>query len=177
MRYFLSLFLLISFQISSASESFQHINSFTVKENLLKNDKLAIIATDSLAHPLENINGTFNFSVNGFKQSLYFNNGVAVCSLPIEKSSFVFIKHENENGSHSNLYYVVKHDGELNPIRISWYLLLAIPIGLILIGYMFRKLIGLIIFILVAIVYFNFSKGLSIPTFFESIFDGLKNLF
>lgn len=160
-----------------AQNSIQNIDYFIVKENLLKNEKLAIIATDSLEIPNESVNGTFSFTVNGFKQDLVFNDGVAICPLQIEKSAFVFIKHVNEAGSRSNLYYIYKKDLNLTPYPISWYLLLIIPIGLILIGYMFRKLIGLIILIFVAFSYFNYSKGLSIPTFFESIFDGIKNIF
>lgn len=154
----------------------QTINYFIAKENLLKGQKLAIIATDSLDNPVENINGVYNFSVNGFKQELKFNDGVAVCQLQIDKSAFIFIKHINDGKSPSNLYYVYKKDTNLNPIKISWYLLLAIPIGLILIGYMFRKMIGFVIFILSIILYFYYTKGLSIPTFFESILDGIKNL-
>lgn len=170
-------FLLFTLFTSTAFAQSSSIDYFIVKENLLKNEKLAIIAADSLENPNENVNGTFSFSVNGFKQELVFIDGVAVCPLQIEKSAFVFIKHLNENGTHSNLYYVHKKDTNLNPYKISWYLLLIIPIGLILIGYMFRKLIGLIILVFVAFSYFNYSKGLSIPTFFESIIDGIKNIF
>lgn len=170
-------FLLFTLFTSTAFAQSSYIDYFIVKENLLKNEKLAIIAADSLENPNENINGTFSFSVNGFKQELVFNDGVAVCPLQIEKSAFVFIKHLNENGTHSNLYYVHKKDTNLNPYKISWYLLLIIPIGFILIGYMFRKLTGLIILVFVAFSYFNYSKGLSIPTFFESIIDGIKNIF
>jgi hypothetical protein len=155
----------------------QAINYFIVKENLLKNEKIAIIATDSLENPLESINGVFNFSVNGFKQELQFNDGVAVCPLQIEKSAFIFIKHSNDFGNHSNLYYVYKKEKDLSPYKISWVFLIAIPILLILIGYMFRKLIGFVVFALVLFLYFNYSKGLTIPTFLESVLDGIRNLF
>ncbi len=153
------------------------INHFMVKENLLKNDKLAIIASDSLNNPQEAISGTFSFSVNGFKQELIFSNGVAVCPLQLSKSSFVYIKHINDNGSHGNLYYVLKKDTGLTPYKISWFLMLFIPLLLVMLGYMFRKLIVLFIVILAGFLYFNHNKGLSLPTFFETIFDGLKALF
>lgn len=169
--------LLLFISISAFAQIDQTINYFTVKENLLKGDKLAIIATDSLQNPNENINGVYNFSVNGFKQQLKFNDGVAVCPLQIEKSAFVFIKHLNEVKNPSNLYFVYKKGGDLSPFKISWYLLLVIPAGLILIGYMFRRMIGIVIFILMILFYFYYSKGLSIPTFFESIFDGIRNVF
>lgn len=169
--------LLMFISISSFSQSSQDIKYFTVKENLLKGQKLAIIATDSVDIPDENINGVYNFSVNGFKQELKFNDGVAVCPLQIEKSAFIFIKHNNDLKSPSNLYFVYKKDSDLNPIKVNWYLLLVIPIGLILMGYMFRRLIGIIIFVFMILFYFYYSKGLSIPTFFESVFDGIKNIF
>ena len=173
---FLIIFLLINI-IDFAKAQNQNIDYFIVKENLLKNEKLAIIATDSLEIPLEKINGVFNFSVNGFKQELNFHDGVAVCQLQLEKSAFVFFKHLNDKGSHSNLYFVYEKNNDLRPYKISWYLLLAVPICLILIGYMFRKLIGFVIFILLILGYFYYSKGLSIPTFFESVFDGIKHVF
>lgn len=178
MKYLLALALLCTLQVAKAQHVIdQEVNYFIVKENLLKNDKLAVIATDSLENPLENINGVFNFSVNGFRQELNFHDGVAVCPLQIEKSTFVFVKHLNENGSHSKLYFVYKSDNNLKPFAVSGYLLIAIPLLLILIGYLFRKLIGLMIFILLVLFYFYYSKGLSIPTFFESAIDGIKSLF
>ncbi len=169
--------LIMLISLTSFAQENQNINYFAVKENLLKGQKLAIIAADSLENPDEHINGVYNFSINGFKQELKFNDGVAVCPLQIEKSAFIFIKHINDVKNPSNLYYVYKKDTDLRPIKISWYLLLVIPIGLILIGYMFRRLIGFVIFILMILFYFYYSKGLSIPTFFESAFDGLKNIF
>ena len=84
------------------------INNFLVKEHLLKNSKLAIIAADSVDKPIETVNGTFLFTLNGFRQELKFNDGIAVAPQQIEKSSFVYLKHENEAGTHSRLYYVIK---------------------------------------------------------------------
>src|SRR3546814_9143033 len=110
------------------------INHFIVEENLLKNDKLAIIATDSLEQPLENINGTFQFSLNNFTYPLEFHNGVAVAPNQVEKSTFVFIKHINDSGSHGQLFYIFKSDSGLNPIIINWFVLLIVPAIFILIG-------------------------------------------
>ena len=169
------LFMIVS--LGSVAQIDQNINFFTVNENLLKGQKLAIIATDSLEVPNETINGVYHFSVNGFKQELKFTDGVAVCPLQIEKSAFVFIKHINEQKNPSNLYYVYQKNQDLNPIKINWYLLLVIPACLVLIGYMFRRMIGIVIFILTILFYFYYSKGLSMPTFFESVFNGIRNVF
>ncbi|MCZ4244851.1 hypothetical protein [Pedobacter punctiformis] len=153
------------------------INNFLVKENLLKNNKLAIIAADSLNKPNENINGIYTFSVSGFTQSLKFNDGVAVLPLPIERSTFVYLKHQNDTGTHSKLVYVYKKDTDLSPYTINSLWLFIIPIVLILIAFAFRKLIIFVAIVFVIFIYFNHSNGLNLSTFFESTFDGLKNLF
>src|SRR5665647_839689 len=80
------------------------IDNFIIKESLLKNEKIAIIATDAHEKPIENINGTFLFSINGFKEKLKFSNGMATASQQIAKSTFVYLKHINDNGTHAKLY-------------------------------------------------------------------------
>ena len=154
-----------------------NINNFIVKESLLKNSKLAIIATDSLENPLESVNGTYTFTVSGFKQELRFNDGIAILPLPLERSSFVYIKHHNDTGTHSRLVYVYKKEGTLNPYAISSFWLVLFPVIVVLIALAFRKLIIVAVILLLIFIYFNHSNGLSIGTFFESIFDGLKSVF
>ncbi|TZF84488.1 hypothetical protein FW774_05715 [Pedobacter sp. BS3] len=152
------------------------INNFIVKENLLKNNKLAIIATDADEKPLENINGTFQFSLNGFEQELKFNDGIAVAPQVIDKSTFVYIRHHNDTGTHAKLYYVIKKDNDLNPIKISWLLLIAIPLILIVIAMMFRRFIVIAAILIIVMLFFNQSNGLHFSTFIETVFDGLKSL-
>ncbi|TDG36976.1 hypothetical protein EZJ43_06765 [Pedobacter changchengzhani] len=153
-----------------------NINNFLIKENLLKNKKLAIIAADSLNMPNENINGNYTFSVSGFTQNLKFNDGIAVLQLPIEKSTFIYIKHQNDTGTHSKLVYVYKKDNDLNPIAINSLWLFLIPVILVIVAFAFRKMIIVAVIVFLVFVYFNHSSGLNLSTFFESIFDGLKNL-
>jgi len=153
------------------------IDNFIVRENLLKNGKLAIIAADSLETPIEEVTGTFQFSINGFNHPLVFRDGVAITPNKIEKSTFVFIKHLNESGSHGKLFYVLKKDSGLNPIKISWIFLIIIPIALMMIVMVFKRfmviaLIGLLIF-----VYFNYKQGLDLTTFLETLVHGIKGLF
>lgn len=153
-----------------------NINNFLIKENLLKNKKLAIIAADSLNNPNENINGIYTFSVSGFTQNLKFNDGIAVLQLPIEKSTFIYIKHQNDTGTHSKLVYVYKKDNDLNPIAINSLWLFLIPVILVVVAFAFRKMIIIAVVIFLVFVYFNHSSGLNLSTFFESIFDALRNL-
>lgn len=169
---------MLLFTISNAAFSQKlDINNFIVKESLLKNSKLAIIAADSLENPLEQINGVYTFTVSGFSQSLRFNDGVAVVPLQLERSAFVYIKHQNDQGTHSKLVYVYKKDGSLNPYTVNSMWLVIIPLIIVVIVFLFRKLLILGVIIFLVLIYFNHSSGLGIGTFFETIFDALKRLF
>lgn len=174
MRYIFLFFVLLISNLAIAQNS--DINNFLVKESLLKNSKLAIIAADSLVQPLEKINGVYTFSVSGFTQVLTFNDGVAILPLQIDKSTFIYIKHQNDEGTHSKLIYVYKKEGSLNPFTISRIFLIIIPLVIIFLVFAFKKFIYIGIILLIVFMYFNSSNGLDISTFFETTFDYLRNL-
>lgn len=153
------------------------IKHFEVKGNPFAKDEIAIVATDTSNNILENVNGKFTFSVNGFAEQLRFEKGTAFYRHKLDKSTFLYIKHVNDSGTHSLLYYVYKTDEKLIPIHISWIVLLIIPVVLVVLSYMFKRFIIFAIIIFCIFLYFNHHAGLGIPTFFESIFDGLKGLF
>jgi hypothetical protein len=152
------------------------IKHFEVKGNPFAKDEIAIVATDTANNILENINGKFTFSVNGFTEQLRFDKGTAFYRHKLDKSSFLYVKHVNDSGTHSLLYYVYKTDDKLIPIHISWMILLIIPVALVVLSYMFKRFIIFAIIIFCIFLYFNHHAGLGIPTFFESIFDGLKGM-
>ncbi|NRF41796.1 hypothetical protein [Pedobacter foliorum] len=172
-------YLLILLLVTSVSGFAQNadINNFIVKESLLKNSKLAIIAADSLDVPIEKINGTYTFTVSGFTQEIKFNGGVGVLPLQLEKSAFVYIKHQNDKGTHSKLLYVYKKDGTLSPYVINSMWLVLFPALIVFLAFAFRRFIIAAVIILLVFIYFNHSNGLNLSTFFETIFDGLKRLF
>ena len=153
------------------------IKNFEIKENPFAKDEIAIVATDTAHNILENVNGKFTFSVNGFTEQLRFEKGTAFYRHKLDKSSFLYVKHVNDSGTHSLLYYVYKTDTKLIPIHISCTLLLIIPVVLIVLSYMFKRFIIFAVIIFLIFLYFNHHAGLGIPTFFESIFDGLKGMF
>ncbi|EHQ28938.1 hypothetical protein [Mucilaginibacter paludis] len=153
------------------------IKNFVVKDNPFGTNEVAIVATDTAGVIQENVNGDFLFTVNGFQETLKFEHGTAFYHHKIAKSSFMLIKHENEIGSHSTLFYVYKSDAKLIPIHINWIVLFAIPVILVLLGYMFKRFIIIAAILLCLFVYFNHSNGLSIPSFFETVIDGLKHMF
>src|SRR5690349_21401938 len=84
--------------VSAFAQERSKLKNFIIKESLLKNDKLAVIATDENETPLE-ISGRFQFNINGFKQELSFNDGVAITPQAIEKSTFIYLKHINDSTS------------------------------------------------------------------------------
>lgn len=165
-----------SLSISFAAKSY-NLDNFIVKENLIKNGKLAIIACDSIEKPADNISGTFSFIINGFKQSLSFREGVAISPLEIDRSSFVFIKHQNEHGTHSKLYYIYKNEDGLKPFKINWIVLLIVPFLIILVASIYKRLIFFAVIALAALVYFNYNKGLSFDGIFETVLHGIKDIF
>jgi len=153
------------------------IKNFVLKDNPFGTNEVAIVAVDTAGIQQEKINGDFLFTINGFQETLKFENGTAFYHHKLNKSSFIFAKHENEKGSHSTLFYVYKSDSKLTPIHISWVVLVAIPAMLILLGYMFKRFIIIAAVIFCIFIYFNHSGGLSLPTFFETVIDGLKHMF
>lgn len=175
LKLFITLLLLAACRMSFAGTV--SITNFMAKSNPFAVDEIAIVATDTAKNINEQVNGSFVFSINGFEDTLKFDRGTAFYHHKIQKSSFLYVKHYNDSGSFGMLYYVYKHGHDLTLIHISWILLLAIPLGLILLGYMFKRFIIIALIIFCIFLYFNYHNGLSIPTFFESIFDGLKHLF
>lgn len=169
--------LLLSLIAVSGFAQKSDVNNFIVKESLLKNSKLAIIAADSLDNPIETINGVYTFTVSGFTQPVTFHGGIAVLPLQLERSAFVYLKHQNDKGTHSKLLYVYKSEGTLNPYTINSLWLILFPVVVIFLAFAFRKFIIIAVILMLVFFYFNHSNGLNVSTFFETVFDGLKNMF
>ena len=177
MKKLLLIFCLLALSATTAFADTVTIYHFAIKENPFAKDEIAIVAVDTAHNVLEKVNGTFAFTVNGFQEDLKFDKGTAFYRHKLDKSSFLYVKHVNDSGTHSILYYVYKSDDKLTPIHISWIVLLIIPILLVVLSYLFKKFIIIAIVIFCIFLYFNHHAGLSVPTFFESIIDGLKGLF
>jgi hypothetical protein len=153
------------------------INQFVIKENPFADSEVAVVATDTAGNINERVEGMFAFTINGFQEQLRFDKGTAFYRHKLDKSAFFYVKHLNYGGTHSMLYYIYKQDGRLRPFHVSWTLLVIIPLALVLLGYMFKRFIIIAIIIFCIFLYFNHHNGLTMPTFFESIFDGLRGLF
>ncbi len=153
------------------------VDHFAIVENPFAENEVAVQATDTAGHVQEGVNGTFTFTMNGFQEVLQFDKGTAFYRHKIDKSTFLYAKHQNDSGTHATLYYVYKNGSKLRAWHISWMWLVAIPCALILLAYMFKRFIIIAVIIFIIFLYFNHSNGLSIGRFFESIVDGLKGLF
>lgn len=175
-RFFLALLLFTTATQFSRADAIA-INQFEVKDNPFGKDQIAITAIDSLKNTRADVNGVFAFAINGFEQELTFNKGVAFYNPKIEKSIFLYLRHNNDSGTHSMLYYIYKHDDKLSPWHISWAWLVVIPLGLVLLGYLFKRFIIIAAIIFIIFLYFTHHNGLDFSTFFQSVFDGLKNMF
>jgi len=174
--------LLLFFCLVAATAAFAFadtiaIKHFVIKENPFARNEVAVVAADTAGIIQENVNGVFTFTMNGFEEQLTFDKGTAFYRHKIEKSTFLYARHQNDKGSTGILYYVYKHDDKLSPLHISWILLLAIPCALVLLAYMFKRFIIIAIIIFCIFLYFNYHNNLSVPTFFQSVIDGLKGMF
>ena len=153
------------------------IKNFVIKENPFAKNEVAVVATDTAGIIQENVNGLFKFTINGFDEDLTFENGTAFYHHKLDKSAFIYLKHSNDAGTTSIMYYVYKQDTKLTPIHISWVILIAIPCILVLLAYMFKRFIIIAVIIFCIFLYFNYHGGLSVSTFFETVIDGLKHVF
>ena len=175
-----TLIFILGFIIAASTYTFAQtvaIDHFDVRDNPYAQDEIAIVAVDSLHQVRQNINGTFLFTINGFEDTLKFTSGVAFYNHKLVRSSFIYAKHVNDSGTHSILYYVYRGNDKLSCVHISWVVLLIIPLVVIVLAYMFKRFIIIALIILAIFFYFNYHNGLSMPTFFESIIDGIKHLF
>ncbi|GAB2685350.1 hypothetical protein GCM10027037_03570 [Mucilaginibacter koreensis] len=174
---FFLLVLLLSFSRIAFAAPGAEIEHFVVKENPFAQGQVAIVATDSAGTIRENIRGHYTFTINGFEQPLIFDGGTAFYRHKIVKSTFMYVRHQNESGTHSSLFYIYKHGDKLTPIHVSWVVLVLIPLAIIFAGYLFKRFIIIAAVVLIVFFYFSHHNGLNLSTFFESIFDGLKHVF
>jgi hypothetical protein len=174
-----SLFIFLSLIVLYRNEASGQpaLYNFAVRENLMKNQQIAIIAVDKRDVPDQSVNGTFHFRVNGFARELEFHEGIAVVKERIERSTFIYLNYDGPGENLSKLYFVRVSDGDLSPVSISWIALLLVPALLILVAVMFRKLILYAIILLAILFYFNSSHGLDLPTFFRTVTDGISSVF
>ena len=122
-----------------------------------------------------NIQGSYAFTINGFKQDLQFTDGVAVTANPIESSTFVFFKHVEGTKEIGKLYFLRVTEKGISPYKISGFLLIIIPLLILYIAYKFKRFLITLLVLALVYLYLNYSKGLDVKQLIESSILGLKN--
>src|SRR4051812_37646702 len=102
-----TLLLIIGFAQFSRADTIA-INHFKVMDNAYGKNQISVVATDTAGNTRPDVNGIFTFAVNGFEQQLNFNQGVAFYTPKLEKSIFLYLRHNNDSGTHAMLYFVYK---------------------------------------------------------------------
>src|ERR1700761_5381516 len=81
------------------------IKHFVIKENPFAESEIAVVAVDTAGNIKENVDGVFAFTINGFQEQMRFEKGTAFYRHKLDKSAFFYVKHVNDAGTHSMLYY------------------------------------------------------------------------
>ena len=101
--------LIVCIILASAAATFADtttvaIDHFVIKENPFAKDEIVIVATDSLGNTRENVKGIFNFTVNGLDDTLLFLKTARLfIGINCIRSTFLYIRHQNDSGTHSIL--------------------------------------------------------------------------
>lgn len=176
---FLVLFLSLAFALISTSllGSTADIYDFTVKENLSQNGKLAVIALDTSEQTDNQIQGLHRFSINGFQQDLYFNDGVAVTTHPLTSSTFAFFKHESSAHEIGHFFFLRVTKAGVKTYRINSILLIVIPLIVLYIAYKLKRFLITLLILVLIYYYMNQTKGLDPSQLMEGIVSGLRGWF
>lgn len=173
-------FIIAALLLTAAATMANDIAGFSVQESLEEGETIELIALDASGNRLEKLSGDVPFSINGFETDLKFRGGRAFFPSEVAASTFIYLKYKGGDGNAGNitrLYYVYQGlAGGFTVMHIPLLLLVVVPLGLILLGMIFRKLIIFALILLAAFFYFNNTKGLSPGDFFDAAGEWLSSL-
>lgn len=153
------------------------IPDFTVRESEMSGENIEMIALDAEGAEHVTTRGEYVFSINGFETSLKFKEGVAGFPRDVSSSTFLYIKHDGESGAVSRLFYVYRAPaGSYSVFHIPLAVIVIVPLGLILLGVFFRRLIILMVVLLGAFFYFSNMRGFSLDSFFDAAREWITGL-
>ncbi len=155
------------------------IADFKLAPALFENNSIHIRALDSAGNEDLTVNGRYRFTVNGFEKRLLFIGGNAEYPDNLKGSTFLYMKYEGlKAGTDAadevvktvpRLFFVYRSDAGLVPVQISLFWLLAIPVLLLVISFIFKRL--LILAILIIVLFFVFNKGLPVSRYGGAVKD------
>lgn len=147
------------------------IKEYRISVNESNAERMIITVYDSLGQVDEKINGGYKFVINDYITDLNFNSGVAAYTMK-KDAGFFYLKHENREGLFTKLTYV--YNGRAIAIPLWWLLLL--PIAIILIVWLMKRLFMAAAIVLV--IAFLLMSGLSfdlLGSIFSDAFNALFN--
>lgn len=145
------------------------IYELKVKTTFLDNSNLTLVALDSLDHEDKSINGKYTIDIKGTEYNQIFLLGRSQFPLSQKKSTFISLKPITESGAKPNFYFLFRSGFGIYPQIIPFYWIIGVPLGMVLLGYMFRRLI--LIIVILVILFFLFNKGLDPLHFAKGIYD------
>lgn len=176
--YKISYFLLLILFVAALTGSFQAsakepIHDYRLSPALFENNSIHIQAIDETGNEDSRIKGHYPFIVNGFEKRLLFIDGKAAYPDNLKGSAFLYMKYENPEKPVPRLFFVYRSDAGLVPVKISLFWLLAIPLGLVVLSFLFRRLI--IIAVILIVLFFVFNKGLSVSRYAGALSDWVQS--
>ncbi len=161
-KYLFSLFILFSTANLFANE--KSIKDFKL---VTENNQLNIRILDEEGKVQKDINENILFVFNGFEVLLRFSNGEAVYPPKLKESTLTFIK---VNGI-SKIYVLFLKDSFSRAYEIPRWWLFLIPILVLILCFLFRKLLYVAIGILIIMVLLGKTDVLK--TWFQVIIDAI----
>ena len=161
----------LSSSVTTVLPIHRKIHELKVKSTLFDNSKLTLVALDSLGNEDPSVNGAYPIEINGFEQSLIFVLGRSTFPGNLKNSAFISLKPVSITGSKPSFYLLIQWGGGVYPqnIHVSW--LILIPLAMMVLGYIFRKLI--LFLVVLVILFFFFNKGLDPIHYLTGIYDWL----
>ncbi len=149
------------------------ITNFTIKEELFTHNKLHIVAQDSMGNTEPRVRGRYTFKVNGFEKILVFSGGIAEFPDILKTSVFLYIKLEGGGRPVPRLFFVMQSGAGTFPVKISLMWLVAIPLALVIVSFIFKRVIYLALILVV--LFFIFNKGLDLSNYLTAIKDWIAS--
>ncbi len=147
----------------------KNIYQLEIKSRFLDKSNLTIIAKDSIGREENGINGIYPIEINGFEYRLFFIFGKASFPGKLRNSTLVSLKALDETVTQPSFYLLIRWPTGIYPQKVSVFWLIGIPLVILILCFLFRKLI--LVFGVVLILFFIFNKGVDPIHLFHSIYD------
>lgn len=175
MRIYIYVVLLMLPSLSLAGK--QAINESIADFHLELNEhNQVIIKALKQVAPDSPLNLAHSFAINGMPIVFNFKAGVAVLPAHLGKLSLLYIgpMQQPVNTIAAKMYFLFDLFGKKQLIQTPLWLIVCIPIGLIVLGFLVRKL--LVYALIIGLIYLMINKETSLSLFLQAIYDWFARL-